>query len=108
MQQVMTVNEVASYLKRSAYTIRQWIKAGRLPARRIGKSYLITEESVRALVEPASPTEETVTRSPKQMRQIREFIAAMRGSGMTLDVLEQMRRDEVEMERRTLRDLGLE
>ena len=108
MQNVMTVDEAAHYLRKSAHTIREWIKHGRLPARKVGKSYLITEESVRVLIEPAPVTKETVTKSRLQIRRIKEFVTAMSGSGLTLDILEKMQQYEADTECRTLKDLGIE
>ena len=41
-----TVEEIAQKLKTSPHTIYEYIKEGRLEARRFGKKYQITQESL--------------------------------------------------------------
>jgi excisionase family DNA binding protein len=48
----LSVRDVAVRLNVSEKTVYKWLKAGLIPANRIGKSWIITEESVQALVEP--------------------------------------------------------
>lgn len=40
-EDLLTVKEVAAYLKISIFTVREMIKAGRLKAIKVGKSYRI-------------------------------------------------------------------
>jgi len=44
---VYTVKETADILELSAGTISNYIKAGKLPARKIGGAYHITEENIK-------------------------------------------------------------
>mgnify|MGYP003988226205 FL=1 len=48
----LSVRDVAVRLNVSEKTVYKWLKTGLIPANRIGKSWIITEESVLALVEP--------------------------------------------------------
>jgi excisionase family DNA binding protein len=50
----LSVRDVAVRLNVSEKTVYKWLKTGLIPASRIGKSWIITEESVRSLIEPAS------------------------------------------------------
>ncbi|NQW20269.1 MAG: helix-turn-helix domain-containing protein [Chloroflexi bacterium] len=48
----LNVRDVAVRLSVSEKTVYKWLKTGLIPANRIGKSWIITEESVKALIEP--------------------------------------------------------
>ena len=48
----LSVRDVAVRLNVSEKTVYKWLNTGLIPANRIGKSWIITEESVLALVEP--------------------------------------------------------
>ncbi|MDG0867401.1 helix-turn-helix domain-containing protein [Candidatus Lucifugimonas marina] len=54
----LSVRDVAVRLNVSEKTVYKWLKNGLIPASRIGKSWIITEESVKGLIEP------TVTVAP--------------------------------------------
>lgn len=90
MQQVVTVDEAAKYLRCSAHTIRDWIKCGRLPARKVGKAYLITRDALQALVTPQVVSGDAVLSDPERIRRIKEFAAAMRASGITQEKLDEL------------------
>jgi excisionase family DNA binding protein len=51
----LSVRNVAVRLNVSEKTVYKWLKTGLIPANRIGKSWIITEESVLTLVEPKQP-----------------------------------------------------
>lgn len=68
MERVMTVPETADYLRQSVYTIRNWIKCGKLRANRVGRGYLITEDAVRELVAAPQRPRLSVEESLKSMR----------------------------------------
>lgn len=54
-----TVSEAADILKRSKYTIREWIKAGKFPnARRVGRFWLIPHRDIHVLLNPLEGEEE--------------------------------------------------
>lgn len=46
-----TTQEVATMFKVTVQTIQDWIAAGKLPAVKIGRSYRITDEDIKILVE---------------------------------------------------------
>ncbi len=50
----LPVRDVAARLNVSEKTVYKWLKAGLIPARRIGKTWIITEESVQAVLTPRS------------------------------------------------------
>lgn len=77
MQKVMTVDEVAMYLHKSKYTIRNWIKRGLLPASRLGRSYFIAEDALAQVLRPA-PRRKKLSRaeSDQLLRKLREEMRA--------------------------------
>jgi excisionase family DNA binding protein len=48
----LRVRDVAARLNVSEKTVYKWLRAGLIPARRIGKTWIITEESVQAVLSP--------------------------------------------------------
>ena len=52
----LSVREVAVRLNVSEQTVYKWLKSGLIPASRIGKSWIITEDSVQSLIQPSSST----------------------------------------------------
>lgn len=46
------IKEVAEYLKLSTRTVQQYIKDGKLKAKKIGKKWIITEDTLREFVKP--------------------------------------------------------
>lgn len=55
---VYTVKEVAAMAKTTPYTVRRWIKEGKLPAVIIGNSYRVAERDIVKLL--THGTSETV------------------------------------------------
>lgn len=51
--EIMTVEQVASYLQLSKMTVYKYIREGKLPAAKIGKSYRIQRSDVEAFLEGA-------------------------------------------------------
>jgi excisionase family DNA binding protein len=70
MERVMKVPEAADYLRQSVYTIRNWIKSGKLKASRVGRDYLITEGAIRELVSPRARVRLSVDESLRVMRSL--------------------------------------
>ena len=50
----LRVKDVADQLNISEKTVYKWLRDGLLPARRIGKTWIITEEALRSVSTPAS------------------------------------------------------
>jgi excisionase family DNA binding protein len=49
---MLTVEEVAAVLHISNQTAQRYVREGRLPARKVGRRYLIPEDAVEAMLEP--------------------------------------------------------
>jgi len=52
--EVLTVDEVAAYLKVADATVRRWCRDGTLPALKIGHQYRVRAANLRALWDNAS------------------------------------------------------
>jgi excisionase family DNA binding protein len=57
--QLLTVEQVASEFQLTSQTIRNWIKAGTLPALRIGHVYRVKRDHVDALLDRANADSES-------------------------------------------------
>lgn len=57
----LSVRDVAVRLNVSEKTVYKWLKTGLIPASRIGKSWIITEDSVQSLIEPV----QSITPAPQ-------------------------------------------
>lgn len=71
MQVVYTVEQVAGHFGKSSRTVRKWISSGKLPARKVGKGYVVTEDAINSLVEPVT------TAAEDRRTKAAEFIAFM-------------------------------
>ena len=76
MARVFTVDQAAEYLHVTPYTIRKWLRNGKIPGRKIGRVYRIPESELAAmLLSPASETPEPREAQPmlsEMVRRIRE------------------------------------
>ncbi len=59
----LRVRDVAARLNVSEKTIYKWLQAGLIPARRIGKTWIITEESVQSVLAPRTASSPITTRA---------------------------------------------
>lgn len=50
-RELLTVEEVAEELRLHPHTIRNWIRTGRLPAKKYGRSYRIRKQDLQALLD---------------------------------------------------------
>lgn len=50
LEPTYTVNQAADYLHRSAFTVREWLKAGKLKGAKIGKGWLIKQSDLEAFI----------------------------------------------------------
>jgi excisionase family DNA binding protein len=94
MQNIYTVEQVAGHLGRSPRTVRAWITAGRLAARKVGRSYLITEDALSSMVEPKAPA------GKDRAAIAREFIDFMQSLDLPRGSMERTMRQDVEAETR--------
>lgn len=74
----LSVRDVAVRLNVSEKTVYKWLKTGLIPSSRIGKSWIITEESVQALIQPSlnNPDGTSAIYNPPVTAPVRAFSAA--------------------------------
>lgn len=51
MSKLLTTDEAADALRVSTRTVYTWIKEGKVPARRVGRKWLIAEPDLNALLQ---------------------------------------------------------
>lgn len=51
MMEFLTVEEIASTLKVSVQTVRNWIKTGKLPALKVGRQWRVRKEDFEKYLE---------------------------------------------------------
>ena len=79
LQPVLSVREAASYLRVRPRTIRDWIAAGRIMARKVGKSYIIPEEEISRMVAGSRESAEAGTGADDKPATPAEFRSLLRG-----------------------------
>jgi excisionase family DNA binding protein len=60
MNQVYTIAEVATHLKVSTRTVREWLRSGKLKGLKAGRLWRIREEELRAYLERLRPPDSEV------------------------------------------------
>lgn len=55
---VYTVDDIAELLQVSQRTVYDYLRSGKLKGKKIGKSWKVTEEALRAFLEPEDNPEE--------------------------------------------------
>ena len=50
MEGLMTIDQTAEYMGLSAWTVRYWIRTGKLPSVKLGRRILIEREELNRLV----------------------------------------------------------
>ena len=63
---VYTLDEVADILKVTKRTLYNYVKAGKLPAVKMGKYWRVSEESLQAFISTGAPIIEENRRKPKE------------------------------------------
>ena len=63
---VYTLDEVADILKVTKRTLYNYVKAGKLPAVKMGKYWIVSEESLQAFISTGAPIIEENRRKPKE------------------------------------------
>ena len=61
MEDILTVQEVAQYLKVSQMTVWRWCKKGKIKAFKAGRSWRIPRSAIEQLLHPALETDEPAT-----------------------------------------------
>lgn len=66
---VFTLDEVADILKVTKRTLYNYVKAGKLPAVKIGKYWRISEESLQAFISTGTPILDENRRKENQSKE---------------------------------------
>ena len=66
---LFTLDEVADILKVTKRTLYNYIKAGKLPAVKIGKYWRVSEESLQAFISTGTPILEENRRKENQSKE---------------------------------------
>ena len=65
MEEVLTVDEVARYLRVHPMTVQRWCRSGDLPAAKIGRAYRIKKSDLEAWWAQHAPRGETRENEPE-------------------------------------------
>jgi len=96
--ELLTVKEVADRLKLNPQTVRRWIRAGLLPASRVGRrQWRVKAEDFGGLREPRTRDLAKRRAAVAQIRALRDQIARRTGP---IDVMELVRESRRELEER--------
>ena len=66
---VFTLDEVADILKVTKRTLYNYVKAGKLPAVKMGKYWRVSEESLQAFISTGTPILEENSRKKNQSKE---------------------------------------
>lgn len=55
MARILTVKQAAELLQADADTVREWLRRGRIPGRRIGREWRISEDALQDWLKGAGP-----------------------------------------------------
>jgi len=98
----LTVREVAERLKLNPQTVRRWIRAGLLPASRIGRrQWRVRAQDVEK--REGEPSPELTLSQREAMRRIWELREEFRRRGVRVDAVELVRESRRELEERGAR-----
>lgn len=89
MHQMYTVDDVAGRFGKSARTVRTWIVQGKLQARRVGKSYVVTQEAIDKMVNPTASDRSDLAR---------EFIGFMQTLSIPEGTMDRIEREDLQIE----------
>jgi excisionase family DNA binding protein len=100
MQAIYTVEQVAGHFGKSPRTVRKWITGGRLPARKVGKGYVVTEDAVSSLVAPVAQAQED------RKAKATEFIVFMQSLDIPRGTMSRILAEDLAAENAARKDKG--
>jgi len=98
MARVFTVDEAAEYLHVTPYTIRKWLRKGKIPGRKIGRLYRIFQAELEAFLQQSEEAGEVPGPSPKV--RAADVIGKFADVPFSSEDLLRERREEVERDER--------
>lgn len=120
MSRLLTVDETAKYLKVSPYTVRKWLRTGKLRGHKIGRLYRVVEDDllyigstgvsknklkeadvIDMFADAGRPWDEITTKE-KQLRLAR-IVGKYADIPLSSDDLQLERQEEIELEERKFR-----
>ena len=108
MGRILTVEQAAEKLQVAPKTVRAWLRAGRIPAAKIGRTYRISEDGIEDMVrgrETKSATGDNRRRwlqlsQEEREQRVRAAMGMFAGSKFTVDDFLREKHAEVEEEER--------
>lgn len=73
MPRMLTVEEAAHRLRVKPITMREYLRKGRVPGRKIGKKWLIVETDLESFILSDSPSRSTRTSARGMLSHLKEF-----------------------------------
>ena len=111
MARIFTVDQAAEYLHVTPYTIRKWLRKGKIPGWKIGRLYRIFEAELEAMLRGAvdlqdtleeqgllSPAERSGLSQEERDRRVRAARGMFAGGSRTLDDFLREKHEEIEEE----------
>jgi excisionase family DNA binding protein len=74
-EQFLTVDQAASRLQVSGYTLREWLKAGRVHGVKIGTKWRVPERALTELARPQQPEQQAPEKTPNTWSQSAERLS---------------------------------
>lgn len=73
MARALTVEQAAEFLQLSPYTVRLWLREGKIPGRKIGRAYRILDTDLEAMVGTNRIPAAGAVREKAQVRYLEEL-----------------------------------
>lgn len=101
MSRMLTVNEAADYLRVTPYTLRKWLRKGRIRGRKIGRIYRIMEAELEMVL---SSSEELTSTAPKRKLRAMDLLGSCADVQFSTADLAKEHQEEIEREEARYRE----